>query len=382
MEKPLKGYNIVEFAGIGPGPHAGMFLADLGAQVIEINRIIPTDNGIPLDYKFDLLRRGKKSICLDIKSQIGQEIAKKIINTSDVLIDPFRPGVMEKLNLGPKDCFETNEKLIYGRMTGFGQDGPMAKEAGHDLNYISLSGVLSGIGEKNSNPIPPLNLIGDFGGGGNYLVIGIISALLSREKTKKGIVIDASMVDGSAHLMTLFYGLNAAGILDKKRGYNILDGGAPYYKTYKTADDKWIAVAAIEEKFYFNFLKLLNLDLNEIPDRSDKNNWEELNKLFSKRISKYSLNQIMKESKGIDACLSPVLELEETIKNNHNAKRNTFINIDGINQPAPAPRFNNKQLPKPTPPVKPGNDTKEILISLGYTGNDIINFKNQGFINN
>ena len=381
MIKPLTGYRIVEFAGIGPGPYAGMLLADLGAEIIEINRTTPSENGIPLPHRYDLLRRGKKSISLNIKDKDGKKLATKLINTADALIDPFRPGVLEKLNLGPDDCFRTNKKLIYGRMTGFGQNGPMANYAGHDLNYISLSGVLSGIGEKESNPLPPLNLVGDFGGGGNFLVIGILSALLSKEKTNKGTIIDASMVEGSAHLMTLFFGLNAAGMIDKERGKNILDGGAPYYKTYKTKDEKWIAVAAIEEKFYLNFLKVLNLDIKNIPNRKNKNNWDKLEKIFSDKIYENSLSSIIKKSEGLDTCITPVLGLNETVTNQHNKERNTFINIDGIVQPAPAPRFDNKQLPKPLPPVKPGNDTKKILLSLGYTENDINIFKNKGSIN-
>ena len=381
MIKPLKGYKIVEFAGIGPGPYAGMLLADLGAEIIEINRTIPSENGIPLPHRYDLLRRGKKSISLNIKDKDGKKLANQLIDTADALIDPFRPGVLEKLNLGPDDCFKTNKKLVYGRMTGFGQNGPMANYAGHDLNYISLSGALSGIGEKDSNPLPPLNLIGDFGGGGNFLVIGILSALLSREKTNKSTIIDASMVEGSAHLMTLFFGLNAAGMLDKERGNNILDGGAPYYKTYKTKDEKWIAVAAIEEKFYVNFLKVLNLDIKNIPDRKDKNNWHKIDKIFSEKIYENSLSSIIKKSEGLDTCITPVLGLAETVTNEHNKERNTFINIDGIVQPAPAPRFDNKQLPKPSPPVKPGNDTKEILLSLGYTENDINTLKIRGLIN-
>ena len=349
MIKPLKGYKIVEFAGIGPGPYAGMLLADLGAEIIEINRTIPSENGIPLPHRYDLLRRGKKSISLNIKDKDGKKLANQLIDTADALIDPFRPGVLEKLNLGPDDCFKTNKKLVYGRMTGFGQNGPMANYAGHDLNYISLSGALAGIGEKDSNPLPPLNLIGDFGGGGNFLVIGILSALLSREKTNKSTIIDASMVEGSAHLMTLFFGLNAAGMLDKERGNNILDGGAPYYKTYKTKDEKWIAVAAIEEKFYVNFLKVLNLDIKNIPDRKDKNNWHKIEKIFSEKIYENSLSDILKKSEGIDSCITPVLDLNETIKNHHNIERKTFINIDGIDQPGPAPRFDNKQLSKPSP---------------------------------
>ena len=381
MIKPLKGYKIVEFAGIGPGPYAGMLLADLGAEIIEINRTIPSENGIPLPHRYDLLRRGKKSISLNIKDKDGKKLANQLIDTADALIDPFRPGVLEKLNLGPDDCFKTNKKLVYGRMTGFGQNGPMANYAGHDLNYISLSGALAGIGEKDSNPLPPLNLIGDFGGGGNFLVIGILSALLSREKTNKSTIIDASMVEGSAHLMTLFFGLNAAGMLDKERGNNILDGGAPYYKTYKTKDEKWIAVAAIEEKFYVNFLKVLNLDIKNIPDRKDKNNWHKIEKIFSEKIYENSLSSIIKKSEGLDTCITPVLGLAETVTNEHNKERNTFINIDGIVQPAPAPRFDNKQLPKPSPPVKPGNDTKEILLSLGYTENDINTLKIRGLIN-
>ncbi len=381
MIKPLKGYKIVEFAGIGPGPYAGMLLADLGAEIIEINRTIPSENGIPLPHRYDLLRRGKKSISLNIKDKDGKKLANQLIDTADALIDPFRPGVLEKLNLGPDDCFKTNKKLVYGRMTGFGQNGPMANYAGHDLNYISLSGALAGIGEKDSNPLPPLNLIGDFGGGGNFLVIGILSALLSREKTNKSTIIDASMVEGSAHLMTLFFGLNAAGILDKERGNNILDGGAPYYKTYKTKDEKWIAVAAIEEKFYVNFLKVLNLDIKNIPDRKDKNNWHKIEKIFSEKIYENSLSDILKKSEGIDSCITPVLDLNETIKNHHNIERKTFINIDGIDQPGPAPRFDNKQLSNPSPPVKPGENTKDILKNLGYTENDIVIFKNKGSIN-
>ena len=337
---PLNGIKVLEFSGIGPGPYCGMLLADLGADVIRLSRL----NEKGMYNKFDIHNRSKRTIVADLKNPKAIKEIKKLIKEMDVLFEGFRPGVMEKLGLGPESCFKLNKSLVYGRMTGWGQDGPMSNQAGHDINYISLSGALNAIGEKNSNPSIPLNLIGDYGGGGMMLAMGILAGVISSSKTGKGQVIDSAMIDGSLSLMSFFYSLKAMGIWKDKRKSNLLDGAAHFYDTYECSDNKYIAVGSIESQFYKILLDKLELTDPRFKNQMDQSMWEELKEIIATKIKSQSRDHWVEIFSDTDGCVTPVLNMDEAQEHKHNISRESFINLEGFNQPAPAPRFSNDTL--------------------------------------
>ncbi len=332
---PLKGIKILEFSGIGPGPYCGMLLADIGADVIRVGR----KGSEGLENKFDIHNRSKRSITADLKDKDTINEILKLIDQVDVVFEGYRPGVMEKLGLGPDVCIERNPKLVYGRMTGWGQEGPMSNLAGHDINYISLSGALNSIGRKDSNPIPPLNLIGDYGGGGMHLAFGIVSGLIHALKTGEGQVVDSAMVDGSLSLMSFFYSLKEMGHWEDKRESNLLDGFAHFYDTYECSDNKYIAVGSIEPQFYSELLEKLQIDDERFKDQHNKDLWPELKEKMTSIIKLKSRSEWVEIFSGSDACVSPVLSMEEAQAHPHNLEREAFISIDGFNQPNASPRY-------------------------------------------
>lgn len=335
---PLSGVKVVEFAGIGPGPFCGMLLADQGADVLRIDRTVEADLGVPVDPRFDVLGRGRRSVALDLKKPEAIETALQLIASADALIEGFRPGVMERLGLGPELCLERNPKLVYGRMTGWGQDGPMAHAAGHDINYISLTGALHAIGPQD-RPYPPLNLVGDFGGGALYLAFGVCAALIEAKGSGRGQVVDAAMVDGAASLMTPIFGLKAAGRWSDERGVNILDGGAPWYDAYETKDGKFVSIGSIEKKFYAELIDKLGLGQANLPAQFDMARWPELRSHFVTAFKGRTRDEWCALMEGSDICFAPVLSMEEAPGHAHMKARGTFVEIEGITQPGPAPRF-------------------------------------------
>lgn len=349
---PLDGFKIVELAGIGPGPMAAMLLADMGATVLRVERLEPAGLGVQRPLNCDITLRSRKAIALDLKTSSGVKKVLQLVEKSDALIEGFRPGVTERLGLGPNDCFAINPKLVYGRMTGFGQNGPMAQAAGHDLNYIAMSGALAAIGRSGQKPTPPLNLVGDYGGGALFLVVGVLAALLEAQKSGKGQVVDAAMVDGAASLMAAPFGMFAAGLLTKDRGSNVLDSGAYFYDSYECLDGKFVSIAAIESKFHSEMFSLMELDISLVQDQMDRESWPRLKKMMEEKFKTKTRDEWTSIMGGSDACFAPVLEMDEVADDPHNAERETFINIDGVTQPAPAPRFSRTPNPNPTPPIK------------------------------
>lgn len=366
---PLAGVRIVEFGGIGPGPMCAMLLADLGAEVIRIDRAEPSGLGTPRPDRFNILKRSRPSVIIDLKHKEGVETALQLIERADALIDVFRPGTMERMGLGPETCLARNPRLAYGRMTGWGQDGPLAMAAGHDINYISLSGVLHSIGRKGQPPTPPLVLTGDFGGGALYLALGILSAILEARSSGKGQVVDTSMVDGSASLMTDYYGRYAAGLHSDERGTNITGGGAYYWETYQCSDGSYVSIAPIESKFRAELIQKMGLDnlkpsLDEMSDEAAR---EKLQSVFKIKTR----DEWCALLEGSDACFAPVLSLGEAPKHPHNRARRTFVEVDGIVQPAPAPRFSRTKPAMPTPPDVPGQSTASALAQWGFAASEI-----------
>jgi alpha-methylacyl-CoA racemase len=349
----------VELAGIGPGPHAAMILGDLGADVVRIER--PGKGGaVPVGTR-DSMLRNRRSVAADLKSDEGRELVLRLIAKADVLIEGYRPGVTERLGLGPDDCAKVNERLIYARMTGWGQTGPRSQQAGHDINYISLNGLLHAVGRKGERPVPPLNLAGDFGGGSMFLLVGILSALWERQTSGKGQVIDAAMIDGSSVLVQMMWSFRASGMWSDERGANMLDTGAPYYDTYETSDGKYVAVGAIEPQFYAQLLHGLGLDAADLPGQHDAARAEELRATFTEAFAAHDRDHWAKVFNGTDACVTPVLSFGEVETEPHIVERNTFFR-DGDNlEPAPAPRFSRSTVPTPTPPGEPGADTEAVL---------------------
>jgi len=359
MAGPLQGLRVVELAGIGPGPHAAMILGDLGADVVRIERP-GKGGGVPAGDR-DAMLRNRRSVVADLKAPEGRDLVLQLVAKADVLIEGYRPGVTERLGLGPEDCAKVNERLIYARMTGWGQDGPRALQAGHDINYISLNGTLHAVGRKGERPVPPLNLAGDFGGGSMFLLVGILSALYERQASGKGQVIDAAMVDGSAVLMEMMWSFRANGMWSDERGTNMLDTGAPYYDTYETADGKYMAVGAIEPQFYADLLKGLGLDGADLPAQNDISRWPELREVFTKAFAAHDRAHWTKVFEGTDACTTPVLSFAEVLDEPHVVERNTFYDDEGNLQPMPAPRFSRTQPGRPTPPPQRGADTEAVL---------------------
>ena len=361
---PLGGVRVLEITGLGPGPFCGMLLADLGAEVLRIERADvarATDHGRPAT---NAMHRGKRAIGLDLKSPEGVAVLLALCEQADAFIDVFRPGVAERLGIGPDECLARNPRLVYGRLTGWGQDGPYAPMAGHDIDYIALAGALEPIGRAGQPPTPPLNVLGDFAGGGMLLAFGIVAALLERATTGRGQVVDAAMIDGAALMMTPFFAARASGFWGE-RGTNMLDTGAPYYEVYETADGKWMAVGAIEPQFYAAFLRGLGLDPAALPDRDDPANWGTLKERFAAVFATKTRDEWCAVFDGTDACVAPVLSPPEAPRHPHHVARRGFLEIQGVLQPAPAPRFSTHPATTPAPPEHPGVDPVGILTAWG-----------------
>ncbi|MEC9345549.1 MAG: CaiB/BaiF CoA-transferase family protein [Pseudomonadota bacterium] len=368
---PLAGMKVVELAGIGPGPFCCMMLADMGAEVIRIDRTAAADLGTPMDPRFNILNRSRKSLALDLKQPEAVEIVLKLVESADVLVEGFRPGVTERLGLGPADCHARNPKLVYGRMTGWGQDGPLAPAAGHDINYIAITGALDSIGVAGGPPVPPLNLVGDFGGGALYLAFGIACAVIEAGKSGKGQVVDAAIVDGAASLMTGMFSALARGAWTHSRGENTLAGGAPWYGVYRTSDNLYISIGSIEIRFWRELLETLGFDPATVPSRDDRANWPVLKKMFAEAFAKKTRAEWTAIMEGTDICFAPVLNLEEAMAHPHMQARGIFVDIDGIPQPGPAPRFDRSGTVTPTPPPAPGRDSREVLSAAGFSAVEI-----------
>ena len=363
---PLAGYRIIELAGIGPGPFCGMMLSDMGAEVIRVDR-----TGGPAKAPKDVLQRNRKSIAVDLKSPEGVATVLRLAESADALFEGFRPGVTERLGLGPEDCMAKNPKLVYGRMTGWGQEGPMAQAAGHDINYIGLSGALHAIGRAGERPVPPLNLVGDFGGGGMLLAYGLVCALLEAQKSGKGQVVDAAMVDGAASLMAMFFSMSASGAFTDQRGTNLLDGGAHFYDTYETGDGKHICIGSIEPQFYALLIEKAELDPAEFAPQMDASEWPKLKAKLTEVFKTKTQDEWCAIMEGTDVCFSPVLSIFEAPNHAHAKARNAFLEVDGIMQQAPAPRFDRTPAQVQHGARIPGQDSNAVLASFGFSESEI-----------
>jgi alpha-methylacyl-CoA racemase len=361
---PLAGVRVIELAGIGPVPYAGMVLSDLGAEVVRIDR--PDPGPVAAMFGPDPTGRGRQSIALDLKQAAGVEVVLRLAGSAEILIEGHRPGVVERLGLGPEECRARNPALVYGRMTGWGQSGPLATTAGHDINYLAISGNLSAIGPP-ARPYPPLNLVADYGGGAMLLLVGVLAALVHARSTGEGQVVDAAMVDGSALLSSLFRGAVASGTWEERRESNLLDGGAPFYRTYGTRDGAFVAVGALEPQFFAALLTGLGIDSAEIGDQHDRSGWESMTNRFEAEFASRTRAQWVEHFSGTDACVSPVLSFTEALADSHLVARQTFLEIDGVAQPAPAPRFSRTPAAIPSGPVTAGSDSDRILGALGYS---------------
>jgi alpha-methylacyl-CoA racemase len=366
MSGPLDGVKVVELASIGPIPFCGLVLSDMGAEVIRVDRASEVAGDIdPLRAGGSVLDRGRRSIGVDLKQPAGLDVLLELVDGADVLIEGFRPGVAERLGFGPAVCRERNARLVYGRLTGWGQDGPLADRAGHDIDYIALAGALGAIGRAGQPPTPPLNIVGDFGGGGLLLAFGITCALLEAGRSGVGQVVDTAMVDGTALLMAPFYSAQQVGFWGE-RGTNMLDSGAPYYDVYECADGGWVAVGAIEPQFYAELLDGLGLTAADVPDRNDQSAWPALREVLASRLRSRTRDEWAAHFAGRDACVAPVLTLAEAPAHEHNVARGTFLDAGGVQQPAPAPRFERTPGAVSRPPCYAGQHTDEILRGLGY----------------
>ncbi|EHR69649.1 putative acyl-CoA transferase/carnitine dehydratase [Burkholderiales bacterium JOSHI_001] len=368
---PLAGMKVIELASIGPGPMCAMLLADLGAQVTRIDRLAPSGLGVPVPSQFDVMGRGRRSVALDLKAPAGRDAALRLIAGADVLVEGWRPGVAERLGLGPDDCIARNPRLVYGRMTGFGQTGPLAPAAGHDINYIALTGALHAIGTPGT-ALPPLNLVGDFGGGALYLAFGLMAALWERQRSGHGQVVDAAMVDGASSLMAMFHGLAAAGQWNAaSRGTNLLDGGAPFYATYDCAGGGQVAVGALEPKFFAELVQRVGLDPAFVPRQYDRSAWPAMREALAALFRTRTRDEWATLLEGSDACAAPVLSLHEAPQHRHAAARAAFVQVDGVSQPAPAPRFSRTPAAVPEPPPREGQHSRQVLADAGFSADDI-----------
>jgi alpha-methylacyl-CoA racemase len=359
MAGPLRGLRVLELAGIGPGPHAAMILGDLGADVVRIER--PGNSGGTPKGSPDATLRNRRLVAANLKTDEGRELVLRLVAKADVLVEGYRPGVTERLGLGPADCARVNERLIYARMTGWGQTGPRSQQAGHDINYISLNGVLHSIGRAGERPVPPLNLVGDFGGGSMFLLVGILAALWERQSSGKGQVVDAAMIDGSSVLAQMVWGMRANGLWTDERGTNMLDGGAPYYDTYECADGRYVAVGAIEPQFYAALLEGLGFDAADLPDQNDRGGWPELRARFAEAFASADRDHWAKVFADSDACVTPILAFGEVETEPHVTERDTFYRVGDALQPSPAPRFSRTVPSPPKPPGQRGADTEAVL---------------------
>jgi alpha-methylacyl-CoA racemase len=374
---PLEGFKIIEIAGIGPGQFAGMLLADMGASVVRIERPVQGEAVFAADARFNLMNRSRPLIGVDLKTQQGVQLVLDLCEDADAIFEGFRPGVMERLGLGPDACMTRNPKLVYGRMTGWGQQGPLAETIGHDANFIALSGVYAGIGEKGGSPVYPLNLVGDMGGGGAYLVIGMLSAMLEATKSGKGQVVDSAMVDGAASQMSSIWGFRAAGAWKDERGSNILDGGAPFYTAYRTRDNRYIAVAPIENRFYRNLLTVLGLDDIDPARQHDQSQWDTVRQKLQTVFEARTSDEWCEILEGTETCCTPILDMSEVTSHPHIEARKTFVSIDGITQPAPAPRFSRteSEISSAAGPVR--SDLYQVLKEWGASADVLGNLSKE-----
>ena len=378
---PLHGLKVIEFAGIGPGPFAAMLFADMGAEVVRIERKSAVRRPLSLLNlgPLDVTSRGRRAVGLDIKRPEGRDAALRLIDRADALIEGFRPGVMERLGLGPDPCLARNAKLVYGRMTGWGQDGPLAHTAGHDITYIALSGALHAIGTPEQ-PLPPLNLVGDFGGGAMMLAWGMMAALWEAQRSGQGQVVDAAMVDGAAYLMAMLYGVKAAGLWSQQRGANLLDGGAFFYGTYACSDGKFVAVGPIEPQFYAEFLARLGSEDPDLASHYDPSAWPQQRAKLAAILLTKPRDEWCALFEGTDACVAPVLDMDEAPDHPHNRARATFITVDDVLQPAPAPRLSRTPAAIQGPPPAPGADTEAVLLAWGFGETEVAALRAAGAI--
>ncbi len=380
---PLSEVKVIELGGIGPGPFGCMLLSDMGADVIRVERVQPQDWQIAggLDPKYNIWNRGRRSICIDFRHEEGIAVALELIKQADVVVEGFRPGVAERLGLGPDRCMALNPALIYARITGWGQSGPLAQSAGHDINYIALTGALHAIGDRVGPPIPPLNLVADLGGGGMPLAYGIVCALLERVRSGQGQIVDAAMVDGVASLMSLNHGFLAAGGWSHERGGNVVDGGLPWYAVYETADGRFVSIGALEPRFYQELLVRLGLDGEaSLPNRDDRSSWSALRAIFAETFKSKTRAAWEAIFAGSDACFAPVLALDEAPAHPHLRQRGTYVCVDGVEQPRPTPRFSRTNHELRNPPPSPGQDTDAILEEMGLPQDQIRHWRDHGVI--
>ncbi|MGH9030678.1 MAG: CaiB/BaiF CoA transferase family protein [Acidimicrobiia bacterium] len=376
---PLSGVKVIEIAGIGPGPFAAMMLADMGAEVIRVDRV----QAVPVSFEApnkDVLMRGRCSIGVDLKTADGVETVLRLVEQADALVEGFRPGVAERLGIGPDDCHARNPKLVYGRMTGWGQDGPYSQAAGHDINYIALAGALAHFGREGTKPTPPINLVGDFGGGGMLMAFGVVCGVLEARSSGEGQVVDAAMVDGSAVLMTMMWAIRAIGAWDDRQGVNVLDSGAPFYDTYETADGKYVSVGALEPQFYAELLERLGLAGEELPAQMDRSGWPQLRERFTAVFKSKTRAEWCDVLEDTDACFAPVLPMPEAAAHPHMRARRTIVEEFGIPQPAPAPRFSRTGGAIQGPPAWPGQHTDEVLAAWGFTADEIAKLRDAGAV--
>ncbi len=383
MSGPLSGIKVIEMVGIGPCPFAAMMLADMGAEVIRIDRKTKPGAGNPfpmLGTKYDVMARGRRSLALDLKHPQARDLVLQLVEQADILIEGFRPGVMERLGLGPDACLERNPTLVYGRITGWGQSGPLAQAAGHDLNYIALSGMLHAMGRADAPPSPPLNLVGDFGGGAMMLAFGVVCAALEARTSGKGQVVDAAMTDGSALLGSMMYGLRAFGSWRDEREANMLDGGAPFYDTYACRDGKYLSVGAIEPQFYAQLLELTGASDPEFTQQWSRSRWPQLKEKFALLFATRTRDDWCSLLEGTDACVAPVLDMAEAPLHPHNHARGSFVEIDGVTQPAPAPRFSRTVPEAGAAAATPGQHSAAVLADWGWSNAAIETLEKAGVI--
>ena len=376
----LDGVRVIELAGIGPGPFCGMMLADMGADVVRIDRAGSVRGGDPAKPPANVNARGRRSIGVDLKSDEGRELVLRMVADADVVFEGFRPGVAERLGLGPDDCLTRNPAIVYGRMTGWGQDGPYAQTAGHDINYIALAGALAHMGRDDSGPVPPLNLVGDFGGGGMYLAFGIVCALLSVRSTGEGQVVDAAMVDGAASLMSFFYGMLQTGFATENRGENMLDTGAHFYDVYECSDGEYISIGSIEPQFYAELVDKLGLDAEDFANQHDRSRWPELKAKVAAVVATRTRDEWDAVLEGSDVCYAPVLTVSEAIGHPHHVARGTFVESGGLMQPGPAPRLSGTPGSIRRPPPHEGQHTEELLVELGLGADEVAALRTAGAI--
>jgi alpha-methylacyl-CoA racemase len=376
---PLQGVKIVEIAGIGPGPFAAMILSDLGADIVRVERAQAVTGDFSRKNK-EVIYRGRRSVGADLKNPDGVEAVMRLVEQADALIEGFRPGVTERLGIGPDACLARNPKLVYGRMTGWGQDGPYAMAAGHDINYIALAGALAHMGRAGGKPTPPMNLIGDFGGGGMLLALGVVSAILEARGSGEGQVVDAAMIDGSALLMAMMWGLRAMGVWDERLGENVLDTGAPFYDTYETADGKFIALGSLEPQFYAELLARTGLDAEDLPAQMNREGWTVLRNRFTELFKSKTRDEWCEILEGTDACFAPVLTMSEAVDHPQIRARNTIVDDYGVEQPAAAPRFSRTPGAVQGPPAWPGQHTDEALTDWGFAPDEIEKLRQTGAV--